>query len=295
MSIEVGTCPDSWGVWFADDPLQTPWNRFLDEVAEAGYSWLELGPYGYLPTDLSVLRRELDSRGLRVAASFVMRPLEDAQEHAAILREAEQVGELLASLGARYFVLIDDVYRDLRTGQQLAPPRLDGDAWKRLTETTNELGRLVRERFGLQLVYHHHADSHVERREQIDALLADTDPSVVGLLLDFGHAEYRGVDSLAVLRAHHDRIPYLHLKTVDPAVRERVEAEDAPFGTAVAWRVFAEVGTGVPTLEDLTAALKEVGYDGILMVEQDLYPCDFDEPLPIAIRTRARLVNAGLI
>ena len=43
--------PDSWGVWFADDPRQTPWKRFLDELAGSGYRWLELGPYGYLPTD----------------------------------------------------------------------------------------------------------------------------------------------------------------------------------------------------------------------------------------------------
>ncbi len=40
--LRLGTCPDSWGVWFAEDPLQTPWERFLDEVAEVGYQWLEL-------------------------------------------------------------------------------------------------------------------------------------------------------------------------------------------------------------------------------------------------------------
>ena len=34
--IRVGSAPDSWGVWFPDDPQQTPWHRFLDEVAEAG-------------------------------------------------------------------------------------------------------------------------------------------------------------------------------------------------------------------------------------------------------------------
>ena len=28
--LRLGTCPDSWGVWFAEDPLQTPWERFLD-------------------------------------------------------------------------------------------------------------------------------------------------------------------------------------------------------------------------------------------------------------------------
>ena len=28
----LGSCPDSWGVWFADDPLQTPWPRFREEL-----------------------------------------------------------------------------------------------------------------------------------------------------------------------------------------------------------------------------------------------------------------------
>ena len=62
--LRLGTCPDSWGVWFADDPLQTPWARFLDEVAEVGYEWLELGPFGYLPTDPARLTEELGRRGL---------------------------------------------------------------------------------------------------------------------------------------------------------------------------------------------------------------------------------------
>ena len=51
MTIGLGTAPDSWGVWFPDDPRQTPWRRFLDEVVTAGYSITELGPFGYLPTD----------------------------------------------------------------------------------------------------------------------------------------------------------------------------------------------------------------------------------------------------
>ena len=38
--LRIGTAPDSWGVWFPDDPKQVPWQRFLDEVAQAGYSWI---------------------------------------------------------------------------------------------------------------------------------------------------------------------------------------------------------------------------------------------------------------
>ena len=43
-NILVGSAPDSWGVWFPDDPNQTPYTRFLDEVAASGYEWIELGP-----------------------------------------------------------------------------------------------------------------------------------------------------------------------------------------------------------------------------------------------------------
>ena len=65
--IRVGSAPDSWGVWFADDPEQVPWQRFLDEVSGCGYEWIELGPYGYLPTDPARLADELARRGLKVA------------------------------------------------------------------------------------------------------------------------------------------------------------------------------------------------------------------------------------
>jgi len=43
-TILVGSAPDSWGVWFPEDPGQTPYTRFLDEVAASGYKWIELGP-----------------------------------------------------------------------------------------------------------------------------------------------------------------------------------------------------------------------------------------------------------
>ena len=57
--LGLGTAPDSWGVWFPEDPRQVPWTRFLDEASRAGYEWIELGPFGYLPTEPERLRDEL--------------------------------------------------------------------------------------------------------------------------------------------------------------------------------------------------------------------------------------------
>jgi inosose dehydratase len=33
--LRLGTAPDSWGVWFPDDPHQVTWSRYLDEVRES--------------------------------------------------------------------------------------------------------------------------------------------------------------------------------------------------------------------------------------------------------------------
>jgi inosose dehydratase len=294
MNITIGTAPDSWGVWFPSDPKQTPWQRCLDEIALAGYEWTELGPYGYLPTDLPTLRAELDKRRLKVCASVVMAHLEAPSAWPEVERQALGAGKLLAALGAPFLVLIDDTYSDLFTGKQTLPSRLDADAWKRLIDTTHKVADLAADRFGLKLVFHPHAETHVEYEDQIEALLEQTDPGRVGLCLDTGHHAYRGGDPVAFFRRHHARIPYLHLKSVDGQLQKRVEAERIPFALAVGQDMFCEPSRGAVDFPAFRDALRDVSYHGWAIVEQDMYPAPFDKPLPIARRTRAYLREIGI-
>src|SRR5262245_21543245 len=159
MNINIGTAPDSWGVWFADDPRQTPWHRYLDEIVEAGYEWTELGPYGYLPTDLTGLRAELDRRGLKVCGTFAMGHLEDPAAWPGLEKQVLGAGEALAALGAKFLLLIDDTYTDPLTGRKTAPARLDEGGWKRLIDRTHQIADMARDRFGLRLVFHPHAET----------------------------------------------------------------------------------------------------------------------------------------
>jgi len=294
MNVTIGTAPDSWGVWFAQDPKQTPWNRCLDEIAAAGYEWTELGPYGYLPIDLPTVRAELAKRGLKVAGSVALENLEDPAAWPGLERQVRGVGELLAGLGATFLVLIDASYTDLFTGQSLAASRLAPDAWGRTIETTHRVADLARERFGLRLVFHHHAETHVEDEEQIEAFLAQTDPARVGLCLDLGHLAYRGGDPVAFMRKHHARIPYLHLKSVDRDLQQKVERENIPFATAVAMDLFVEPARGAVDFLAFRDVLREIDYTGWAIVEQDMYPAPYDKPFPIAKRTRAYLREIGL-
>jgi inosose dehydratase len=294
MNIRIGSAPDSWGVWFPDDPRQTPWERFLDEIAEAGYEWTELGPYGYLPTDPTTLRAELDRRGLKMTAAFTMVHLEDPDAWPELERQMLGGGELAAALGGRFMVLIDDTYSNLFTGQPTRPSRLDDDGWKRLIDTTHRAADLAASRLGLQLVYHPHAETHVEYEDQIEAFLEQTDPDRVAICFDTGHHAYRGGDPVAFFRRHHARIRYLHLKSVDPRKQEWVERERIPFALAVADDMFCEPDRGAVDFTAFRDALREADYDGWATVEQDMYPAPFDKPLPIARRTRAYLRAIGL-
>ena len=72
--ITIGTAPDSWGVWFPSDPEQVPAGQFLAEVAEAGYEAIELGPYGYLPTDPGELKEALEQHNLSRAGGHGVLP-----------------------------------------------------------------------------------------------------------------------------------------------------------------------------------------------------------------------------
>jgi inosose dehydratase len=294
MQVQIGTCPDSWGVWFPEDDKQTPWNRCLDEMAEAGYEWMELGPFGYLPTDLETLRGELDKRGLKATASFAMAHLEDPEAWPEVERQVNGFGELLQPLGAKYLVLIDDCYTNLFTGEPIKPKRLDDEAWKRLIDATNRVGQLAKERYSLQVVFHPHANTHVEYEDQIEALLDQTDPDLIALCLDTGHHAYCGGDPIAFMRKHHARIPYLHLKSVDPEMQKKVEVEGIAFANAVAQDMFVEPSEGAVDFDAFRDVLQEINFEGFGIVEQDMYPAPFDKPLPISKRTRAYLQEIGI-
>jgi len=294
MRVTIGTAPDSWGIWFPSDSKQTPWKRFLDEVAEAGYEWIELGPYGYLPTDVATLKGELGRRHLKVSATFVMHHLEEPSVWPQIEKEVMGVGSLLAALDAKFLVLIDDTYTNLFTGEATGPNLLDATAWKRLIAAADKVGDLAHRQFGLRVVYHPHVETHVEYEDQIEAFLEQTDPERVSLCLDTGHHAYRGGDPVSFMRKHHGRIPYVHLKSVDTELQRKVEREKIPFATAVAMGVFCEPSQGAVNFEAFRDVLGEIDYQGWAVVEQDMYPASLDKPLPIAKRTRGYLRSIGI-
>jgi inosose dehydratase len=293
--LKLGTAPDSWGVWFANDPHQVEWAQYLDEIARAGCAYTELGPQGFMPQDPEQLKDELAKRDLTVCGGTVFAALhrgDDALEKAK--GEFGQEARLLAAVGAEYLVHLPEQYTDQHTGGITQGDELDAEQWKALVTGTDELARYLYESYGVHLVFHPHVDTHVDTQPRIERFLADTDPELVNLCLDTGHVSYCEGDNVDIVRTFPDRVTYVHLKSVDPAIRARTLAERLPLTEAVQLGVMCEPWDGEPHMPSFLDSLGELDREIFTVVEQDLYPVEPDVPLPIGARTAGFYAGCGL-
>ncbi len=293
--LTLGVAPDSWGVWFPRDPRQVGWEQYLDEVAAAGYLFTELGPQGFLPQDPARLRDELAARHLTVCGGTVFAGLHKGADALNQAKEAfAREARLLRELGAEFLIQLPEQYTDLHGGARTESAAIDPEQWNHLVTGTNELARYLLGEFGVKLVFHPHADTHVDTQDRVERFLTDTDPALVNLCLDTGHIAYCYGDNLEIIARYPERITYVHLKQVDPQVRERVRREGLSMAQAVPLGVMCEPPFGEPAYPPLLEALAAIDRDLFAVVEQDLYPVEPHIPLPIQARTAGYLRGCGL-
>jgi inosose dehydratase len=287
--LRIGTAPDSWGIWFPDHPRQVPWQRFLDEVQAAGYHWIELGPYGYLPTDPHQLQDELGKRDLELSGGTVFTGFHKGPEQwQRAWDQAVKVAGLARALGAGHIVVIPDLWRSDATGQTLEARALTPEQWDRLAAGHDRLGKALLDEYGVHQQFHSHADSHVGTTREVLRLLELTDPAYTSLCLDTGHFAYYGGDNLRLIEKHSERIGYVHLKQIDPGLIWEILKNDVPFADA-APDIMVEPPSGIPDLAPIIEAVAAIDPEIFAIVEQDMPGCDPARPLPIARRTREHI------
>jgi inosose dehydratase len=81
-----------------------------------------------------------------------------------------------------------------------------------------------------------------------------------------------------------DRIAYMHLKNVDGAVRARVTAGTLAAGDAYAAGIMCPLPDGVVDIRKAVEMLEARGFDGPVVVEQDVADNATESPLELARR-----------
>jgi inosose dehydratase len=269
-SIRFGVSPIAW---INDDMPElggdTPLERVLAETRDIGFKGIELG--GRFPRDppaLSALlaRFQLALVGGWYSASLLTRT---AREEIAALQSHL---ELLQALHCRVFIHAETsnaIHGD-RSRPLSTTPRLDRSGWgpfgAKLTEVADHVAAQ-----GLRFAYHHHLGTVVESGEDIERLLESTGPSV-GLTVDTGHAALAGLDPVALIRAHPQRVAHVHCKDVRGQVFRKMKSEGSSFLRGVLDGMFTVPGDGDLDFGKVMQALAAIGYGGWIIVEAEQDP-----------------------
>ena len=300
MAIRVANAPVSWGIMeHVEYPVEYPYGRVLDEIAGAGYSGTELGPYGFLPSDPARLRRELEKRSLTLCSAFIDIELGNASARQAALADVARSARLISEAGARLLILSDKITpaRNATAGRRREANQLSWseEEWRTATSAIGEVIARCRE-VGLRVAFHHHAGSHVETPEEIDRLFSLFPPDELGLCLDTGHYVYGGGDTVRFLEKQVSRVWCVHLKDVYDTKVNEARRQRMNFHSAVRHGIFAPLGKGSIEFSRVLSLLQKGGYDGWVVVEADVLPggAGADAPLANAVAGREYLQSLGI-
>ncbi|MBS1858407.1 MAG: TIM barrel protein [Acidobacteria bacterium] len=281
--FRVGNAPCSWGsLEFEGTKGESiGYAQMLDELAATGYTGTELGDWGYMPTEPARLGEELARRGLVMLGAFVPVAMKHREAHAAGIANAVKTARLLAAVARDpkpFLVLADEngtvPGRTLNAGRVTPAMGLSGSEWRVFAEGANAVGRAVAAETGLATVLHHHCAGYVETPEEIARFLDLTDPGAINLVFDTGHYAYGsgGADVIAGLDRFRERIRYVHFKDCEPEVARRAREQGWDYFEALRHGVFCELGKGCVDFPAVLRRLRDTGYSGYTLVEQDVLP-----------------------
>ena len=300
MAIRVASAPINWGIMeHVELPADYPWSRVLDEIKASGYTGTELGPYGFLPTDSTQLRSELDKRSLTLCSAFVDIELGNVSALADGLAFVARSARLISDAGAKLLVLSDKILpdRNATAGRRAESNQLswNDEQWRTAASAISSVIALCKQ-VGLRVAFHHHAGSHVETPEEVDRLFSLFPADELGLCLDTGHYVYCGGDTVEFLEKQVSRVWCVHMKDLYESKAAEARSTRMNFHAAVRHGIFAPLGKGDINFEKVVALLKKGNFNGWVVVEADVLPggVGADAPLPNAIAGREYLRLLGI-
>ena len=304
--ITITCAPCCWGVDDASNPHIPHWEKVLDEAAAAGFTGLELGPYGFFPLETERVSNALAQRSLSIVAGTIFDNLASASNRERLLRQTRHICALITALPAPkhhsgqrfeapYLTVMDwghDV-RDFSAGHSERAPRLDSQNWAVMIGNIRAIAECARDEFGVRAVIHPHAGGYIEFTDEIDRLATDIDAETAGLCLDTGHMGYSGMDPVKTLGAYWDRVDYIHFKDIDPVVYTQVMGERIRFFDACAKGVMCPIGQGSINYSAIHQLLTDKGYGGYITIEQERDPLNTGSILDDLAASRSFLEHTG--
>ena len=285
MAIHITGAPCCWGVDDVKNPYLPPWKKVLEEAGQAGFSAIELGPYGFLPLDIDVVSEELKKNGISIVAGTIFDDLLAEDNYQPVLKQVDDICAIITKLpplkrekGQRYptpYLTVMDWghdERDYAAGHPDKAPRLSEEDWQRMMNHIKGIAERAA-KWNVRAVVHPHAGGYIEFADEIDKVMSDLPAEVVGLCLDTGHLRYSQMDPVEWLRKYADRLDYIHFKDINEKVYNEVLSEHIRFFEGCGKGSMCPIGTGMldyPAIYKLLT--EEMKYAGYITIEQERDP-----------------------
>ena len=298
-ALKLANAPCSWGILEFDLEGETQGaNEVLAQMSASGFHATELGDWGFMPTQSSELNEFLRRHSMKLVGAFVPVALSKASSHEEGVASALRTAKLLAACGDQAVVVLaddngTDATRTARAGRVSAQDGLHSSEWEVFLQGVQRIAQVVRENTGLKTVFHHHCGGFIETPAEIEFLLQNTEPDLVGLCLDTGHYAFGGGDPLDALRRYGDRIHHEHFKDCSETIADETRTKGWDYFESVRRGVFCELGLGGVNFPAIIDLLHSRGYDGWVVVEQDMIP-GLGSGLENAQRNRQYLKSLGV-
>jgi inosose dehydratase len=146
---------------------------------------------------------------------------------------------------------------------------LSAEAYRQFADTLNRVGEITLKE-GVRTCFHSHVGSYIETRQEIDRLIELTDPSLVFQGVDIGHLAWAGADPVQFCRDYGTQIKAVHIKDIDPQIRQQGMAEGWEYQSYSDRGVFAEICEGMIDFPAVLQALQAARYQGWIVVEIDV-------------------------
>ena len=211
------------------------------DIASAGFRGVEIfdGNLKDLEADKAGFQRLLGELGLELVAVYTGANFIFPDVLGEEFWRIEKAAQLAANFGAKFLTVGGGAKRSSGT--------TDED-FARLADGLDRAAELAG-RYGLTATYHPHLTTMVETPEQLGRILGS---SSIAFCPDTAHLAAAGGDPAELIREYRSRIPHVHLKGF--------QAE--PFA-------FTRLDQGTLDSRAILRALREVGYDGWVIVEAD--------------------------
>jgi inosose dehydratase len=270
-----------------------------------GFNALELGPYGYLPSDAALLTEELTKRNLQIVAGTLYDDLVSKESFNRIVKKTHEICRVLSSvpvaapLGDQkqippYYVVIDAVKPEReKLPRSLKASSLSSDLWRQMVSHIKEIAKISYDVYGVRSVIHHHAGGYIDYMDEIDMILHDIPEDYLGVCFDTGHAYYAGIDPEQGIRRYGSRMEYVHFKDVDKSVYDDVIHKKIGFYEACFQRLMCPIGEGALDYSAIGNALIDIDYHGWITLEQDRHPSDTNNVPDCIKKSVAHLKKLG--